>query len=259
MKIRYIILIVFAGLVITALYFLPTPFSITQQFVLSIFKESTFEEFEKLDEIKLLRQNYNVTRTGEHFNTMQSHYSLFYFIEPGGTSLPPMMYLVATKDLISGQIHLTGSCFNTQNAHRIETKQIMPYLQEYDCFEDTWLTQSILDEKFPPFSIMNHATNEILDDDKIIKVIIPQGISKDSKMYLEPSIITAVIGKNNTIQWINQDESASTLYSKDPNWTTGVIEPGEISSVTFNEPGVYEYHGYFHEWKKGTIVVLEET
>jgi len=50
MKARYLVLIMLVVLVIIILYFLPSPFSITQQLAVSTFKSSTLEEFENLDE-----------------------------------------------------------------------------------------------------------------------------------------------------------------------------------------------------------------
>ena len=259
MKTRYVILSVFVALIITVLYFVQSPISVTQNLVLSTFKESTLHEFENLEEVKMLKERYNVTRTGENFNTLQSSFAEFYFVEPNGRPVPPFMHLVVIKDLITDQISMIGSCFSgSSEGYRLEQRQILLYLQEYDCFEDKWLTQKILDEKFPPFSIMYRGNDEIFDQDKIVNVIIPSGISDSEKMDLDPSIVTIVIGHNNTVRWINQDASTSTLYSEEPKWTTGIIEPGETATLTFNEPGVYEYNEYNHPWKTGIIVVLEE-
>jgi len=258
MKRRYLILIIIVILVTITLYFLPSPFSITQHLVLSTFKSATLEEFENLDEVKILRERYNVTRTGENFNAFQSHFAEFYFVEPNGRPVPPLMNLVVIKDLLTGQIHMVGTCFSgSSEGYRLEQRQVLPYLQEFDCFEDDWLTQKMLDEQFPPFSIMYRGHDEIFDQDKIAKVIIPSGISDSEKMDLDPSIVTVVIGHNNTVRWINQD-TTPTLYSDEPKWTTGIIEPGDTATLTFNEPGVYEYHGYNHSWKTGMIGVLEK-
>jgi len=169
-----------------------------------------------------------------------------------------VMNLVVIKDLLTGQIHMVGMCVHTPpEGYRLEQRQVLSYLQEYDCFEDKWITQKILDEKIPPFSIMYRGDGEIIDQD-IVDVVIPLGISDSEKLNLDPEIVTVVIGKNNTVRWINQDDFPSTLYSDEPAWTTGIIEPGRNATTTFNEPGVYEYHGYNQSWKAGKIVVLEE-
>ena len=250
--------IVIAVLITVALYFIPAPFSITQQLVLSTFKSSTMQEFENLDEIKLLREHYNVTRTGENFNTLQSHYAQFYFVEPDGITQPPVMNIVVIKDLIQGKIHMIGGCFPAvSEGYRLEQRQILTFLQKYDCFEDEWITQDILDKEIPPFSIVYRNHDDVIDEE-IVDVVIPYGISNSKKLDVDPSIVTVVIGQNNTVRWVNQDDSPSTLYSEDPKWTTGIIEPEKSATITFNDPGVYEYHGFYHTWKTGMIVVLED-
>ncbi len=260
MKTKYLIIITIVILVTIALYFLPSPFSITQQLVLSTFESSTLEEFERLDEVKMLRERYDVTRTGENFNALQSSFAEFYFVEPNGMVVPPLMNLVVIKDLLTGQIHMTGMCIHTPpEGYRIEQRQVIPYLQEYDCFEDKWITQKMLDEKLPPFSTVRQTDDGIFEKGTIVDVVIPFGSSDSkSRMNVEPSIVTTVIGKNNTIRWINQDDSPSTLYNEEPRWTTGIIQSGRNAVITFNDPGIYEYHGYHHSWKSGKVVVLEK-
>lgn len=90
-------------------------------------------------------------------------------------------------------------------------------------------------------------------------VIIPKGSANpESQIYLVPEEITVVLGKNNTVTWINQDDTPSTLVSDLPGWSTGMIKPRESAYVLFNETGVYPYHGEPHPWKKGKVIVLEE-
>ena len=228
--------------------------------VLSTFKSSTLEEFERLDEVKMFRERYNVTRTGDNFNAFQFSFAEFYFVEPNGMNVPPFINLIVIKDLSTGQIHMTGMCVPTSlDGYTIERRQMIPHLQEYDCFEDKWITQKILDKKFPPFSIVYELNDQIFEKDIVVDIVIPFGPSDfKSKINVEPSIITTVIGKNNTVRWINQDDSPSTLYSDEPKWTTGIIQSGRNSTITFNDPGIYEYHGYYHLWKSGKIVVLDD-
>ena len=138
MNIRYkISIIAITTLIVAVTYFVDTPFSITQHLVLSTFHSSLLQEFEELEEIKLLREQYNVTKTGEHFNTLQSHFTKFYFIEPNDVGRHSMMNLVVIRDLISGQTHMLGMCLpGNSEGYRLEEKQVLPYLQKYHCFED---------------------------------------------------------------------------------------------------------------------------
>ena len=116
------------------------------------------------------------------------------------------------------------------------------------------MTKKTIDKKFPPFSVF-HRGEEF--DGKTVDIIIPKGISSDEKYDLDPSIVVSVIGKNNTIRWINQDDVPHTLYSNEPSWTTGVIEPGKSAVLTFTEQRVFEYHGSPGPWINGKVIVLE--
>jgi len=92
-----------------------------------------------------------------------------------------------------------------------------------------------------------------------VYVIIPKGSANaDNQFHLIPEEITVVLGKNNTVTWINEDDVPSTLTSDLKGWSTGLIMPGETASITFNQTGVYDYHGQPHPWKTGKIIVLDE-
>ena len=81
----------------------------------------------------------------------------------------------------------------------------------------------------------------------------------DSEFHLIPKDITVFLGKNNTVTWINEDDAPSTLISSHPPvWSTGLLLPGDTVSITFNETGVYKYHGSPHPWKTGSITVLDD-
>jgi len=90
-------------------------------------------------------------------------------------------------------------------------------------------------------------------------VIIPKGSANpDNQFHLIPQEITVFLGKNNTVTWVNEDDVPSTLISDLSEWSTGLIVPGETASITFNQTGVYDYHGQPHPWKTGKIIVLED-
>ena len=93
-------------------------------------------------------------------------------------------------------------------------------------------------------------------------VIIPKGAVIEGNENLIPKVITVVLGKNNTVTWINQDDTAHGFASdkggKDAWGSRGVLKPGNSFSVTFNNTGIYDYHGQPHPWQTGTVIVLEE-
>lgn len=73
---------------------------------------------------------------------------------------------------------------------------------------------------------------------------------------VSPSEIT--IREGQSITWSNRDDVPMTLVSnnaKNP-WSTGLIPPGEYSTITFNETGIYEYHG--KPWISGRIIVTDD-
>lgn len=89
-------------------------------------------------------------------------------------------------------------------------------------------------------------------------VIIPKGAVIEGDIVLIPQEITVVLGINNTVTWINEDSvvhGIASYYS--PSRGLSVLEPGESFSITFNEPGIFPYHGEPHPWMTGTVTVLE--
>jgi hypothetical protein len=92
-------------------------------------------------------------------------------------------------------------------------------------------------------------------------VIIPLGAVIEGNQHLIPKEITVVLGKNNTITWSNEDDTAHTFVSDMGGaqmWSTGIMKPEESSSVTFNKTGTFEYHGQPGPWITGKVIVLEE-
>lgn len=89
-------------------------------------------------------------------------------------------------------------------------------------------------------------------------VFIPKGSAlPDNEHHLIPKDITVYLGKNNTVTWINEDDTPSTLVADDGTWSTGQLLFGDTASITFNETGVYHYHGMPHPWKTGSITVKD--
>ncbi len=105
--------------------------------------------------------------------------------------------------------------------------------------------------------------HSLQDNPKIqsVEVIIPLGAAIYGNAYLVPEEVVVVLGGNNTVTWINQDETAHGIASDkggDGSWGSGgVLEPGESFSVTFNRTGIFEYHGVPHPWETGRVIVLE--
>lgn len=71
-----------------------------------------------------------------------------------------------------------------------------------------------------------------------------------------PENITVVIGWNNTVSWINQDITPSSVTSNWNLFDSGPILPGADWQHDFECAGNYGYHSDPHPWMKGWIRVL---
>ena len=98
-----------------------------------------------------------------------------------------------------------------------------------------------------------------------VNVTIPSGASAPPSGWtgsgkttygFTPDVITVVIGKNNTVLWINGDASIHTATSDTAGvFDTGNLNQGQTAQVTFTAPGTFTYHCIYHAWMQGTIIV----
>jgi plastocyanin len=71
-----------------------------------------------------------------------------------------------------------------------------------------------------------------------------------------PDVVTVVIGKNNTVYWVNDDVADHTATSDTAGiFDSGVLSPGGSYQFTFTTPGTYSYHCSLHPWMQGTVIV----
>jgi plastocyanin len=93
-------------------------------------------------------------------------------------------------------------------------------------------------------------------------IIIPKGIAINRSENYVPSNVKVVIGLNNSVTWINQDNLSqhTVVMSAIPSGGTQVdliLGTNETYTVKFTVPGVYHYFCMWHpDWMKGTITVL---
>lgn len=88
----------------------------------------------------------------------------------------------------------------------------------------------------------------------------PSGYTPGSKTTFgyTPDTITIVIGKNNTIVWINNDAGLHTATSDTTGvgaFTSGDITAGASAQVTFTTVGTFTYHCNYHPFMQGTVIV----
>jgi nitrite reductase (NO-forming) len=73
--------------------------------------------------------------------------------------------------------------------------------------------------------------------------------------FYSPPTLTVVIGVNNTVTWVNNDNVPHTVTANDGSYNSGNLNPGQSWSHTFTAPGTYTYYCSYHSWMKGTIIV----
>jgi plastocyanin len=80
--------------------------------------------------------------------------------------------------------------------------------------------------------------------------------SADSVSYsFSPLEVTVVIGVNNTVNWVNDDNAAHTVTAKDGSFSSGNMASGSSYTYTFTTPGTFTYYCAYHSWMVGTVVV----
>ena len=76
-----------------------------------------------------------------------------------------------------------------------------------------------------------------------------------SSIGYSPDTITIVIGVNNTVVWVNDDNMPHTVTATNKLFDSGNMNPGDTFSYTFTSPGTYTYGCSYHPWMKGTVIV----
>lgn len=70
-----------------------------------------------------------------------------------------------------------------------------------------------------------------------------------------PTLITVVIGVNNTVVWTNYDATTHTVTDDNGTFSSGNLAGGQSWQYTFTTPGTYNYHCIYHSVMTATVVV----
>ena len=92
-----------------------------------------------------------------------------------------------------------------------------------------------------------------------VVVAIAKGSGTNLHLGFEPSIVTLVIGVNNTVTWKNQDTDWHTAHSDFPEFDSGLIQAGGSYTHVFERVGIYPYHCDPHPWMTGIVIVKSLT
>jgi plastocyanin len=93
-------------------------------------------------------------------------------------------------------------------------------------------------------------------------IVIPRGIARNQSENYVPANVKVVIGVNNSVTWINQDNLSqhtvvTTVVPSGGSQVDLILGTNETYTVKFTLPGVYHYYCMWHpDWMKGTITVL---
>lgn len=119
------------------------------------------------------------------------------------------------------------------------------------------------------FSILITSFREPTGATQSVIVVIPEGSSlvSSERNNFEPETITVVIGVNNTVTWINEDNVGVGIRAGDTtdpaffNETedSDMLGPNETFSFTFTKPGKFTYYSVPGPHRHGTIVVQLST
>lgn len=86
-------------------------------------------------------------------------------------------------------------------------------------------------------------------------VIEPGSGTNATSIYYSPANLVVVIGVNNTVTWVNNDDVPHTATADNGSFNSGSLNPDQSYTYTFTTPGTFTYHCNYHPWMRGTIVV----
>ena len=93
-------------------------------------------------------------------------------------------------------------------------------------------------------------------------IVIPKGVARNQSENYVPASVKVMIGVNNSVTWINQDNLSqhtvvTTVVPSGGSQVDLILGTNETYTVKFTVPGVYHYYCMWHpDWMKGTITVV---
>ena len=68
---------------------------------------------------------------------------------------------------------------------------------------------------------------------------------------------TVEVSAGTTVRWTNDDAVIHTVTARDGSFNSGVMKTGDEFSLTFDEPGTYDYFCAIHPLQGGQVVVTD--
>ena len=107
--------------------------------------------------------------------------------------------------------------------------------------------------------VENSSLTDISNPQEVFVSINKGAVVIDNPEPITPKIIHVILGINNTVTWINNDDTAHAVAPDHENeffsGSKGAMEPGDHFTYTFTKEGVYDYHGQPGPWLTGTVIV----
>ena len=105
----------------------------------------------------------------------------------------------------------------------------------------------------------DHDDDSDRDDDVRPSGEVPAGsteviIDDDDADAFQPGMVTIDLGQS--VTWVNLDDDPHTATGA--GFDTGIMQPGDLGTVTFDEPGSFPYSCQIHPEMTGTVVVRDE-
>jgi|GEM_PF-538626 len=118
---------------------------------------------------------------------------------------------------------------------------------------------AVIDSTFPRTSF----GLDIIHPPQAVTVIIPSGVDQvNNELGFTPQNIRVFLGINNTVVWVNENNSPERLVAQDEKLLGGfgkarnLIPPsGGTFAFTFTDVGIFEYSSDIHPWLNGSVVV----
>lgn len=92
-------------------------------------------------------------------------------------------------------------------------------------------------------------------ENNVTQILIPPAMTVFGR-HVTPQEVTVQIGVNNTVQWTNADDSMYDIVGDKQQFRSGMIGANNTWTHTFNESGVFGYHGEPAPWLRGKVTVL---
>ncbi|MEM0445403.1 MAG: plastocyanin/azurin family copper-binding protein [Nitrososphaerota archaeon] len=125
-------------------------------------------------------------------------------------------------------------------------------------FSVTSLTVSAL-TFYGPFKLLK--VEEVVRESpiKVVVDIIPGSWDPNQPDNYVPKNIRVVLGVNHTVVWINREtiDVSHTVTHINRAFDSGLFGPGLNFTLSFQDPGMYQYFCIPHPWMRGSVAVEE--